>query len=179
MPRGRPRKLFPSEYKATAPVTEIQATDQITNILAPGSEEDFVKSLPENTAVSTEEAPPRKKYQRKPKTIDAATGEIDPLMSDPRYQKAIGNMSGLGGARFVKVGFSVSGKPLENDEESEIDDLFYVIGKRSKLDPGASWFVLGLYSLFLLCRLIVVRTDAGDQLKKFFEPKKEEEKEKA
>lgn len=96
-------------------------------------------------------------------------------MSDPRYKSAVTNMSGLGGARLVKVAFNVTGKGLDGDEEVEVDDLFYVIGKRSKLDPGASWFVLGLYAIFLLARLVVVRTDAGEQLKKLFDSPKQSE----
>jgi hypothetical protein len=191
MPKGFPKKLFPGKYSAPAEggavgggsfeaIPAPSVKEPIRDMLAPGTEEDFVSSLPETTSTekmdfpSTDlgEAKPKRKYAKK----IAEQAPENPLFEDKRYRDAIGRMNGLGGARVIKVGFNVTGKPLESEEESEIDDLFYVIGKRSKLDPGESWFILGLYALFLLIRLIVVRTEAGEALKKLFDAKTQAQK---
>jgi hypothetical protein len=170
VPKGKAKKLFPGMYSGQEETaTPPASNDQITNILAPGDEESFSESLPESTATMETDKPKRKRRTRA--EIDAANGELDPLMSDARYKQAVGNMAGFGGARVIKTLAKLTGKPLDAEEEQDVDDLFYVIAKRSKLDPGASWTVLIIYAVFLVLRLIGVRTDAGKVLKQMFEPK--------
>lgn len=165
---GPPEKATP-----VAPASE-PANDQIRDLLAPGGEDEFAASLPESTVTTVGEEQPRKKYARKPKVE-----EFDnPLMADPEYRQAIQEMQGLGGAEFVRTAFFATGKPLDDKEAQSVKNLFVVVGKRSKLDPGESWFVLGLYAFFLLCRLVVMRTDVGAQLSKLFDPPQPQAEEK-
>lgn len=185
MPIGKPKKLFPHLYKGSkpaeggavgggqAPVTAPSVREPIRDMLAPGSEESFIESLPSDTSTPAALPGAEEVKTRKPRTPKAPVDSDDP-MNDARYKKAIGNMSGLGGARIIKVGFQATGKPLQPEESDEVDDLFYVIGKRSKLDPGSSWVILGVYAFFFLCRLIVMRTEAGKNLSKLFDKPKEE-----
>lgn len=148
-----------------------------TALGAGGTDEDFAASLPDSTVNESptgEVIPPEKKVRkpREPKTIDSD----DPMMKDPEYKRCIGKMNGLGGSKIIKVGFKATGKPLDNDEEGDVNDLFYVIGKRAKIDPGSNWWILGIYAFFLLCRLIVIRTEAGSALAGIFDkPSQSEE----
>lgn len=150
----------------------------IKDMLAGGSEDDFKDSLPEQTSSedaggSPEEQAPRRKRRSKAE-IAAAKGEGPQAPVDKRLERAKAKASGLGGAALVKSGFQISGKPLDDTEAEDVDDQFYLIAQKAGIDPSGSWLFVALYTLALLARLILSRTDLGEQLKNFLEGRKEE-----
>lgn len=195
MPKGRPRSKFPEDYagEQTAAPAPRQAGAEINTPVRPQikqmtghmSEEEMAESLPTNTMLVEEDRPKR---TRRAKPQEPA---IDPLMADKRYAEAVSNMRGLGAPRVVKGAFNIIGTALENDkfplnsdEEREVDDYFYVMGKKySILDPSSSpvWmalYFLGMIITFGLSRFVDFKSDEiKDQIGRWFgKPEKQEEK---
>lgn len=178
-------KTKPADGAAvTAPPSPVKVRQQIVDMTGHKDDKAFAESLPDSTANAGGEAGEKVRAKRRTKAeIEAERGVvIDPLMTDPRYVAAIGRMNALGGPAAMKTVFKMTGKPLDHEESLEWDDAFYVASKKGGLDPGKSWWLMGLYAFFLLCRHVVARTDLGEMLKHAFEPKpielpKEEKKE--
>jgi hypothetical protein len=182
MPRGIPKDKSPGIAAGSAvQPANAPAREQIVNMIAPGSEEDFAASLPESTAApldlgtGTVEAPQKRKRRSKEEMAAARGGAPatpppqDDLMSDPRYRKIMGKMSGLGGKKIVAIGFKASGKPLNDEEEEDVDDCFYALSRKGGLAAGDSWAVLIIYTLVIIVQLALERTDIPAKLKELFE----------
>lgn len=163
------------------PVSSVTAVrPQIKNMVSPGNDEDFEKSLPNSTAAPVGEgAEPQKRKRRTKEEMAASRGEVvspgkapavDPLMQDERYAKIMGEMSGGGGKEIVSLGFRASGKPLNTAEQKRIDDMFYVMAMKGGWNPAQSWFAIMLYFfLAVLGPMIIERTDVIEKLKALFE----------
>jgi len=150
------RKKIETTSKAPEPVRE-----QIKEVMnAGGPTEDFLASVPEQVDATEDEKPRRKRRTK----AEIAQAEASPLFGDERYMKAISNINSFGGKKALVAGFTLAGQPLDQDEEGEVDDLFYVIARRARFNPEASWWIIGFYSLFLLARLIVTRSKEGKRL---------------
>lgn len=193
MPRGIPKKKNPEMYKDATPPPTTAAPNtepvrpQIKQMTGFKSAEEMAASLPTDTMTSAPEERPRK-YTRKPKQEEAPR---DPLLDDPRYKKAIASMQGFGGPKIVKGGFSAvalaTSEPaiaLNGEEGEQLDDFFYVLGKRYQaLDPSGHWFTMLLYFLSMLGTFIFTRvmSSKGNSLQKqlaqWFGGKDEDEKE--
>lgn len=149
----------------------------IKDMLAGGSEEDFKDSLPEQTSSDGEgslEPPAARKKRRSKAEILAAKGEGTPAMVDKRLERAKQKQTGLGAAGLVSAGFTVSGKPLNDQEDEDIGDQFYLIS--NKLGGNSdSWFFIIFYTVALIAKLIMVRTQLGEEvqawMKEMFKPK--------
>lgn len=150
--------------------------DQIKAMTGHATDEEFELAVPENTD-AVAEAPLKRKRRSKAEIELERGGTVlppeDPLMSDPRYKKAIGRMNSLGGAAIIDTGFKLTGKPLEQEEKNEWDDFFYVVSKKGGLDPSQNWWLMGLFAFFLLTRHAVARTEIGEHFMEFFKPKEE------
>lgn len=148
--------------------------EPIRNMLAPGSEEDFKESLPESTASEPslgsplEEKPKRKPYTKRAKPEDAA-----PVV-DKRLERAQSKCVGLGLAGVTEAGFIAAGKPLNTQEAEDVGDQFYLITKKIG-GNGDSWVFVIIYTIVLLAKLIMIRTELGEEvqewIKKMFQPK--------
>lgn len=160
-----PSVSSPSTSKAPAPVRE-----QIKN-LAGMSKEELAKSVPETTAGTIDDKPKRGRKPSEP---------IDPLMQDERYRKAIGNMTAFGGKRVIKSGFQAAALvaadkdiALSQEEEENWDDYFYVVAKKSNIDPARPW-ILAITGVMMLFEQIIVRlfkngtNDFTKQIGEFF-----------
>lgn len=150
----------------------------IKDMLAGGSDADFKDSLPEQTSSedaggSPEEMAPRKKRRTKAE-IAGAKGEGPQAPVDVRLERAKAKASGLGGAALVESGFKLAGEPLDKQEKEDVDDQFYLIASKAGIDPSGSWLFVILYTIALLARLILSRTDLGEQLRDFLAGKTEE-----
>ena len=152
---------------ATQPAQPVEVRPQI-KAMAGSSLEDMAKTAPDSTLTALPEEPKRTRRPRNP--VDPVL-EADPNMADPRYKQAVANMSSLGGKQLIKTGFAATGKPLNPEEENDVDDCMYVISKKGGLNPANNWWLLGLYVFFLLVRLIAVRTELGTQLAGLFDKK--------
>lgn len=141
----------------------------------------FDELVPENAGPKIEYTPtgrikktrdPNKKSHHKKVTSSpgAPVGEVLPA-EDPIITRFKKRSSALGGAQLTRTGFKLTGKPLEHDEDEEVSDYFYALTSKGGLDIMSSWFLMGLYALFMIARLVVVRTEAGSEFRKFFEPK--------
>jgi len=91
--------------------------------------------------------------------------EIDPLMMDPRYKKAVEKMRTAGLSNTVKSGFDTvavltedEAWELEEEEVSDVDDFSYVVSKKFPLlDPTRHWLGMAVYFLALLGTLCFKR----------------------
>ena len=155
----------------------------IKDMLAGGSEADFKDSLPEQTSSedaggSPEEMRPRRKRRTKEELAREKAG-TPAAPVDARLERAKAKASGLGAAKLVESGFAMTSKPLDDTEKEDVEDQFYLITTKAGIDPSGSWLFLILYTVALLGRLILSRTELGEQVKalvkEFFEKKKEEE----
>lgn len=154
-----------------------QVRSQIKDMIAPGDAKQFAESLPDSTA-STGEVETKKRTRRTKAEMDAERGGskptepvIDPLMADARYAKIMGRMSGAGGKKIIGFAFKASGKPLNGEEEQELDDQFYVMAKRGGWNPGQSWFAILLYFfLAVLGPMVAERTEIGEKIAELFRP---------
>lgn len=144
---------------------------QIVDMLAPGSEEEFVDSLPESTNIPLELTPPepvtRKRRSdagvRRARKAAEQSSENDPILD-----RAKRKYSTLGGGTAVKKLFDLMEKPLDTQEKEDVDDYFYLLAKKGNLDPSQSWFVMIVCGLILLTMLFGSRTPLGDALKDMF-----------
>ena len=128
---------------------------QVRDLSGFGSREELAASLPESTATpGTAAAPEKVRKPRTPKT-DAT--------DDPRYNKAVANMTSFGGGRAVKTAFKTAATvmdkkeiALDATEEEMWDDYFYVVGKKSNFDPTRPWYLV-FYAFILLLEQVTVR----------------------
>ena len=151
----------------------------IKDMLAGGDEKSFLESLPDQTStevdgLSPEESSPRKKRRTKAEMAkEKSSGEV----VDIRLERAKSKAAGLGAAKLIESGFTAAGKPLEETEKEDVDDQFYLIANKAGIDPSGSWLFLILYTIALLSRLILKRTELGEEVADFikglFEPKGE------
>lgn len=164
----------------TEPVNSVR--EPIKAMLAGGSEAEFKDSLPEQTSTedqggSPESVAPRKR--RSKAEIAAAKGEGAPAPVDKRLERAKMKCAGLGASGMVSAGFTMSGKPLNDEESEDVGDQFYLIS--SKVGASAdSWLFIVIYTIALLAKLVMIRTELGEDvqkwLKELLQPKKEEKK---
>lgn len=108
-------------------------------------------AVPDSTMTATPDGKTRKTRIKKDEPV------IDPNMTDARYKTAVERMAAFGGSRTVQTAFAVTGKPLDESEKTELDDLTYVASKKYSLDPTSSPLFMGIYTLILLARMIAVR----------------------
>jgi hypothetical protein len=142
-------------------------------MVSPGSDEAFEKSLPASTAGSGEVAEvgekPKRKYNKKPTTIDSESqSEVDPNMSDPRYARIVAGMSSLGGVEAIDIACKATGKPLDEKEKQKVDDTFYVLSKKTQFNPADSWIGLLIYCVILALQITLARTDIVERVKLLF-----------
>jgi hypothetical protein len=136
----------------------VEIRDAIKNMSGFENEEQLAAVIPESTATTLAGAETKRKRRTKAEMEAAKGGSIpSELENDPRYKKAVNNMSAFGGAKTVKAAFAVTGKPLDEQETSEVDDYFYVISRKFGLDATKSGLFLSIYAVFLMLRLIVTR----------------------
>jgi len=142
---------------------------QVKQMSGHATEEEMIDSLPENTmtAAPADETPRRKR--RTKEEMAAARGQksvvSDPLLDDRKYQEALRDMQGFGGASIVKGSFDVAALAmkdekisLQSDEEKRLDGYFYVMSKKySVLDPTNHWFTMALYFFGMLGSFIFAR----------------------
>lgn len=168
--------------KPNQPAEGGSVREPIKEMLAGGSDKDFKESLPDVTssedAGSPEEMRPRKKRRSK-EEIARERGDTPEVKVDKRLERAKGKAAGLGAAKLVESGFAASGKPLNEEENEDVGDQFYLIATKAGVDPSGSWLFLIIYTIALLARLVLVRTELGaevkDWLKEMFEPKPKDE----
>lgn len=160
----------------TEPLNPVR--EPIKDMLAGGSEDDFKASLPEQTSEDGSgdalEPKPRRKYTKKASKEDAAPAPVD-----KRLERAKQKCAGLGASGMVSAGFTMSGKPLNDEEAEDVGDQFYLIS--SKVGASAdSWLFIIIYTVALIAKLIMIRTELGEDvqkwLKELLQPKKEEKK---
>ena len=151
---GSKNKKTVQPASAPASTANVEIRDQIKNMSGFPNEEALSAVIPESTATSlgTSEDKPRRKYTKR--TPVATSEDVE---TDQRYKDAVARMSSFGGAEAVRTAFNVTGKPLDEKENGEIDDYFYVISKKYSLDATKSGLFLSLYAVLLLLRLIVTR----------------------
>jgi hypothetical protein len=148
----------------------------IMDMLAPGDEKTFEESLPASTATSSEDSEtgskPKRKYTKRAKTESKSSDT--PV--DARLERAQQKCAGLGMASVVEAGFTMAGKPLEDQETEDVSDQFYLISNKIG-GSGDSWLFIAIYTIALLARLVMKRTELGEEvsewLKKMFQPKEE------
>jgi hypothetical protein len=140
----------------------------IKDMLAAGSEEEFKESLPSQTSSEDQTSPftaePKVRKKRGPnKKKDQGDTPVD-----ARLERANAKMSGLGLAQLTEGGFALSGKPLNEQETEDVQDQFYAISKKANVDPSGSWVFVIVYTIILLLRLALSRTELGEQVKSLF-----------
>jgi hypothetical protein len=159
MPKGIPNKPRapwgsktrngkPAEGGAvTAPPLVEPVRDQVKQMSGFNNLEELKAAVPDSTASAPVERKPRQKR---------ILEETDPLMSDPKYKQAIGNMTAFGGKKVVASGFATAATALRDekfklqpDEEQVWDEFFYVVSKRSNFDPTSPWF-LAIYAVVMI-----------------------------
>lgn len=121
------------------------------------SVDDLEKSMPDIANALNEIEQPKSKRGRKPGTKNKQSVEDNPLMADKRYTDAINRMSAFGASQTIEKAFQFTGAPLDIEEKQQVDDLAYVASKQYNLDPSRSPLLMGIYTIILLARLIMVR----------------------
>lgn len=150
------------------------------------SAEEMSDALPENTMQSLFEGDgeqPRQKRKKRTKAEMAAWrasqgipdpsasgGPVnasldDPLMSDPRYRKAVEKMRTAGMTNTIDSGFSTAALITQDDdwklakeEREDVDDFSYVVSKKFPiLDPTAHWLSMLIYFFAMMGTLIFKR----------------------
>ena len=165
---GSGRKARPAEGGAVGGGEVDQVRGPIKEMLAGGSEEDFKESLPEQTSSegegSLEPPTPRKKRRTKAEMAATKGGEAQPV--DKRLERAQSKMTGLGAAGLISAGFTMSGKPLNVEEDEDVGDQFYLISKKMGGNSDSWIFIIG-YTIALLAKLVILRTEAGEEFQKW------------
>lgn len=145
--------------------------EPIREMLAGGSEEDFKSSLPSQTSTGdagVADFPANAPRKRRTKAeIAAEKGPATPV--DKRLERAKAKCSGLGAAALVEQGAKLAGEPLNDQETEDVGDQFYLISVKAGIDPMGSWPFVIIYTIVLLIRLALARTELGEQIKKVFE----------
>ena len=142
---------------------------EIVSLLSPETDQEFEQSL--NEPAEEEQAVPRTRKKRrdsgaprKAKTI--TVGEVD-----ERLERAKKKFSSLGGGQAIKKLFSILDKPLDNEEEEDVDDYFYLLSHKGALDPTQSWIVMILCAVILFGRLVGSRTESFVELREILSPR--------
>lgn len=176
---GRPlgsKNKQPAEGGAVGGGEVDQVRGPIKDMLAGGSDEDFKNSLPETTSDSGDLwDTPLEPKPRKPRKPRAPKEDVSTPI-DKRLERAQGKMVGLGAAGLVSAGFTMSGKPLNDEEHEDVDDQFYLISKKVGGNSD-SWILIIGYTLALLAKLIILRTEFGEDFQKWLKEMFAERKE--
>jgi hypothetical protein len=176
MPKGYPgsgKARQPAEGGAVGGGDAVRTP--IRDMLASGSEAEFLESLPSQTSSDSMESPEETKPRKKRGPNKKKEQQSDTPV-DIRLERAKAKASGLGGAALIESGFKLSGEPLDTQEKEDLDDQFYLIACKAGIDPSGSWLFLILYTVALLARLVLSRTELGEQIRNLFAPKEEENK---
>ena len=161
MPRGIPKIKAPALGGAVE-----QVRGPIVDMIAPGSEESFIDSLPSDTS-STDDGPkPERKKRRSKAEMQAARGEATAAPVDKRLERAQQKCAGMGLASMTEAAFEFSKKPLDDTEKEDVNDQFYLIAKKVGAS-GDSWIFIVVYTIALLFRLVAARTELGEQVREF------------
>jgi hypothetical protein len=149
-------------------------------MMAPGTDDDFRASLPDNT--NSEQLEPRKRKPRadagQPRGPKRGKVELPAEPIDPILERAKRKFATLGGGTTVKKVFQMLDKPLDAKEAEDVDDYFYLVAKKGNLDPSQSWVIMIVCGLILILTLLGTRTSIGESLKEIFAPKKKAKPEK-
>jgi hypothetical protein len=149
--------------------SEDSVRPQIKGMSGFSSDESFEDALPDSTIedAGAEELTPtgRKKRKLGPRKSKLISSDeiVDPIVK--RFNE---RANSLGGSELVTTAFKFTGKPLETEEKDELNDFFYVLSKKGGFDVQSSWFLMGLYCVFMLVRFFIIRTDLGKQLEGIF-----------
>lgn len=175
---GRPlgSKNKPAEGGAVGSGEQDIVRGPIKDMLAGGSEEDFKESLPDQTSTADAnemEPRPKRTYKKREKKDEA------PQPVDKRLERAQAKQSGLGLAGLTSAGFAMSGKPLTESEDEDVSDQFYLISKKAGANNDSWVFIIG-YTIALICKLILIRTEFGEEfqawMKEMFRKKEKDAK---
>lgn len=155
MPR-RKQETKPTPVAAVAANVEVRPA--VLNMSGFKDETELAAVIPDSTAIAAaDESKPRRKRRTKAE-MEAAKGEQSSLAADdPRYRDAVNRMSAFGGAATIRTAFAATGKPLDKQEETEVDDYFYVISRKYSLDASQSGIFLSIYAVLLMLRLVATR----------------------
>ena len=169
--------------KENEAIGDIETRPAIAQMSGYDSPESLEKALPESTAKNLfgegEEPAPVPSGKKRGRKLKSKNAVVPIESEDQRYNAAVARMSGFGGAQVIKTGFTVTGRPLDDSEVTDVDDVFYVLSKNYGLDPSKSAIFMSIYVVLLLGRMIAVRmmgTTSVDMWSKFdgmFAAKKE------
>lgn len=172
------KRSEPLEVSSASP--QVKINNAITQLSGFSSDSDLEASLSQDTNAESSNDEKKPKQRRKRRTKDEmALARGDNAGSDERYEQAVQRMNAFGGARTAKAAFVATGRPLDEGEQLEMDDLFYVASKKWGLDPSGSPWLMSLYALLLFARLVVVRamdtssTNIWSQFSGLFDGKKD------
>lgn len=149
-----------------------EVREQIIKMAGAGSDEDWANSLPDSTLSSPEITVPAEERTKRKYTKRVKPVEI-PKEVDPRIKRFNERANSLGGAGLVKGAFKASGNALNQEEEDEMNDFFYAFSQKANFDITQSWFLMGLYLVFMLIRFYIVRTDIIEQVQQQMKRKKD------
>jgi len=125
-------------------------------------------ALPDNTMTPPEGEAPKRKRRTKAE-IEASRAqvepEVDPLMADPRYRKAVEKMRSAGLSTTVKGGFEAVALGTQDDEWrlkpeeiTDVEDFSYVVSKKYAIfDPTRHWISMAIYFFGMLGTLVFKR----------------------
>lgn len=151
---------------------------QITQMLAPESDKDFEESFPDSTANPQLPLPEKRKRRTRAEMEAArANGEVTSgpaTKEDERLEKCKRKFAAMGGGRMVKAGVGrlTPEKPLDKQEQEDVDDYFYMVAAKGGIDPMKNWFTMWLTLFCLLLQLVLSRTEMFDKLKDILFPEK-------
>jgi hypothetical protein len=168
----RPKKILgksSSDTQATSTLGPVNP--QIREMSGFSSLEELKKEIPESTGEAGEATKKERRKRRTKAEIEAERGSQPAigsgggdLMDDPEYRAAVQEMVGFGSPRLVKTPFKLAAKvldkpdmDLDKKEEKRIDGFFYVVGKRTNLDPTRSTWMLALYGIVMILELVLTR----------------------
>ncbi len=179
MPKGYPNKK-PAEGGAVGVGESVR--EPIKDMLASGDEKSFIESLPSETSSddsgSFEEKKPTRKPRRSKEEMARSRGEVNSAPVDKRLERARQKQGGLGISSMVSAGFAMSGKALNSEEDEDLGDQFYLISNKIGGNSD-SWLFIVIYTVALIARLIMVRTELGEEVREWmgkkFQPKEEKE----
>jgi len=171
---------MPKGYPKEKPADGGAVREPIKDMLASGSEKDFVASLPTETSSEDSGVPdelkPRKKRRTKEEMARSRGESTEGAPVDKRLLRAQQKQGGLGLSSMASAGFTMAGKPLNSEEDEDLGDQFYLISNKVGGNSD-SWLFVIIYTIALLARLIMVRTELGEEvqewMKKMFQPKPE------
>jgi hypothetical protein len=152
------------------------------------SADDLLRDIPDNPDAgikgSGEPSPKKKKPRGVKKTAPPVAP--DPFANDPRYQEACAEMAAFGGKGFIERGFDSGARLLEDEsfklnekEQRQWDNFFYVLSKKPMFDVGKPLFLALFFIITLLAQLgwrVLERSDSPF-IQDLFKSKEQKEKE--